>query len=185
MGEITLGDVAMSGILTLVVVLLVGMATAIVTMVLMGLSSDLSFAVFVITMVSIFVGGGLLLGGRSHAAGYPVLRIWAFLTGIFLLLFYLPMFVWSIASGRAISGDILLWMLIYIGALSLAVFFSVALAGFLNSRGISLVPPRTFGSVPGQFGMTIYRSNQPAIYEGIREVDLKVETPGSLYRGRQ
>lgn len=185
MGRITFGDIALSAILTMVIVLLLGIATALVTSVLLGLSSDAGFSVFVITLLTVFVGGGLLMGGRGHAAGYPVLRIWAFSAGIFVLLFYLPMFVWSIASGRPVSSEMLLWMFIYIGALFLGVFFVVALAGFMNSRGIGLPPQKTFGIVPGQFGMTIYRSNQPAIYEGIKEVDLKVETPGSLYRGRQ
>jgi len=69
--------------------------------------------------------------------------------------------------------------------LMLGLFFAVSLAGFLNLRGVGVAQPRTFGSVPGQFGAYIYKSNQPAIYEGIRELNTTDEAPGSLYRQKQ
>ena len=185
MGRITLGDVAVSGILTVALVLAIAVASVLITSVVFPLSDTASFEVFVCALVAVFIVGGLALGGRSHAAGFPVVRIWAFSAGLLLLVFYMPYFMYGLASGRGISLEIIAGLAVYVCLLFLGIFFVVALAGFLNSRLLTTPQPRSFGTRPGQFGAFIYRSNQPVIYEGIRELDATDEAPGSLYRQKQ
>lgn len=185
MGRITFGDIAISGILTLILILVVATITSLVISVALGLSGDLGTAIFLITLSAVFLGGGVLMGVWSSRAGYPVLRTWAWGSGIIMAMFFIPTIIGILSFSVKLSADMLVFLLFPMSAVLLGFLFVVGLAGFLNARGVGMAPQKTFGSVPGQFGVTIYRSNQPAIYEGIREIDLKVETPGSLYRGRQ
>ena len=181
MGRITFGDVAIAGVLTLFIVLAIIGATAFVLYMALGLSADDYFVALIITVSAFFLGGGILLGTLGRRAGYPILSTWAWgamvIIGIHVVL--------AVGGGLAVSVDVIPWLVLMASVLLLGLLFVVGLAGFLNARYFGMPVQRTFGTRPGAWGASIYKSNQPAIYEGIRALDFDDKAPGSLYRQRR
>ncbi len=187
MGRITLGDVMIAGLLTVLLVVCVVGASGIILFVGLGISESDFLLATMATMCIFLIIGGVALGMSSTRAGYPVLSKWAW--GAVAVVVMSVMFY-----GVAIVGDeeadpgLTPWFLAGLSVLLLGLFFTVGLAGLLNAR-YSGMPTRRFrGTRPGGGGfasVTIYKSNQPAIYQGVRELDFDDKAPGSLYRRRQ
>ena len=181
MGRITLGDIAIAGLLTMLLVLAVIGATGLVLYVGLGLSPDEYFVAFMITVCAFFLIGGILLGTWGHRAGFPVMTTWAWGAGIIMVIHI----VLAVAVGLYESVDVIPWFVLTSSVLMLGLLFVVGLAGFLNARYSGMPTQRTFGTRPSTWGASIYKSSQPAIYEGIRELDFDDKAPGTLYRRRQ
>jgi hypothetical protein len=184
MGRISLGDVLFGGLVTLLIAAAIVFTVGFIASAVFAVS-DALFDVVAASLVGFFLVAGPVLAVLGRRAGYPVLTTWAWGALVIVLIVSCLLFVGVVVLGGDLTAHLVGVILSEVGALVLGLFFAVSLASFLNSRSIGLSQAKTHGSVSGQFGATIYRSNQPAIFEGISELDLSVEAPGSLYRGKQ
>ena len=186
MGRITLGDVAFGALLALVLYSVIMVATALILFVGLGFSADDYITAMMITASAFFLAGGILLGTRSQRAGYPVVTTWAWGAGIIVVVQAVILGVRAL-TGNWLGADAVLELLLPTSVLLLGLFFAIGLAGFLNSRYSGAPMKRFQGTRSGGMftGVPIYRSNQPAIYQGVKELDFDDKAPGTLYRRRQ
>lgn len=185
-GRITIGDIAIGGTLTAVFALCIMGATAFILYLGLGFSEERYLIGFMITVSVFFIVGGIIMGKVSRKAGYPVLTTLAWGAAVIMAIFAVTTSIW-VLEGGGLEGNFVLWLLAVMTILILGLFFDLGLAGFLNARYQGMPTQRTFGTKPGGWvmGAPIYKSNQPSIYQGIRELDFDDKAPGTLYRRRQ
>lgn len=186
MGKITLGDVLIAGLLTVILVVCVVGAVVIVLYLGFGVSNSDFLTAMTVAMCSFLLVGGIVLGFRGTRAGYPILTTWAWGAAVIAVVSIIYAGA-SVISGSEIDADDVSWLLVGVSVLLLGLFFTVGLAGFMNSRYSGMPSQRFRGTRPGGMftSVTILKSNQPAIYQGVRELDFDDKAPGSLYRRRQ
>ena len=185
MGRITFGDVVFGGVLAFLIGLVVSFSVGFLIISLFSVSSIDEYTLMFLIMFVFFLAGGLLLGVTGRRAGYPVLTTWAWGVLAILTVASFFIFIGVVVLGGALTAGLFEGLVAIVATLVSWMFFAVSLAAFLNARGQGLPQNKTYGSVPGQFGAYIYKSNQPAIYEGVKDLDLEVKAPGSLYRQRR
>jgi|GEM_PF-1560093 len=184
MGRITFGDIAIAGILTLVISFFVACAFYSVAIILLGSSIDSATRVVIVALYSIFAVGGVALGVKAERSGYPVLKVWATTSIVLALVIIVPGIAGVLAIGDPGNfGSLMAYLAMVVATPILVLFFVVGLAGFLNSRRQGPTT-KSFQSVSGQGGVSIYPGLSPAIFEGIEDPKTKIEAPGSLYRRR-
>lgn len=185
MARVTLGDIVVGSLLTAGLMLGVLVVVSVVMFVALGSSERATMEIVLIAACSVLLVGGIHFARIARKLGYDLVRPMALGFGLVLLAVYLPMWAVLASRGELASTDPTL-TLYSLGFVVLWVFFVVGLAAILNSRYPSLGPAkRTFGSAPGQLGTYIYKSNQPAVYEGIRSLEFESDAPESVYRKQQ
>jgi len=181
----TLGDLVVGVVLTALLTLFIVFVTGLVMLVALGASEGAFLDTAMIVVSAVLLVGGAFLARSAWKSGYELVRPWSLGFALVLLVWLLPVCVSEWAGGRVNSSDLRIAFGLT-GLMLLFVFFAVGLVGVLNSRRSGLASPkRTFGSVPSQFGAFIYKSNQPAVYEGIRSLEFGSEAPQSVYRKQQ
>jgi len=185
--KITFGDLAIGGVLTMIISWVIYIATYVVMSALPSSAVDINIETILGVLVSFYLVGSVVLCVRIRNAGYPVVRTWATGSLVILLLHGFPIAL-CFAEGTPEALRLVGWFLVEAFIFSCAMLFVVALASTLSQRMVGLPQqrfPRFYGSAPSQSGASIYKSGQPVVYEGIEGLDLSERAPGSLYRRKQ
>lgn len=183
MARVTLGDIVIGGLVAAGLMLGLLVAVSLVMFVGLGAPEHTTMDVALIAACVMFMVGGVLLARAALRAGYNLLRPMALGFLLVLLVFYVPIWAGYLARGDMASADPTFGFY-SLGLVGLGLFFVVSLAAVLNSRSVGPTS-RSLGSAPGQFGMYIYKSNQPAVYEGIRKLEFESDAPATVYKKQQ